>query len=417
MYRERIKRVLPFVKCSPYLINRLLDPHDIHEFNHIPVFGKDRALKGEHTAWLSLWWSPWLRKRGGIRFDPDVSKEETAALSGLMFVKNAVVGLPWGGAKLGVKINPSAYTREELENFTKNLIERIRFFLGKPYFAAPDLNTGSLIGVMLRAFTKVNPHPEVSPYKVFSGKPEQVLGLRIRTEATGLGAVFMTEFMLTHKMCPSLRSLNGATIAIQGFGQVARPYYKYAEERGAIIKAVSDVDGGFYNDRGIPYAEIERMMRDKRSFAEVPKHALGDSITNDELLALPCDMLVLAAREGQMTAARAHRFNAKVLNELGNNPTDFSAEPIVNARGGSIFADVVMNPWGSKVSTDEVEAGESWGNEQEIRKDLERAVRVTGTKIIETMRTHSLDMRDAAYLIAIKRTVEQTNAMGIEAGD
>lgn len=417
MYRQRVKRVLPFVDCSPYLMRRFLDPHDTYEFGHIPVFGKDGMLKGEHDAWLSLWWSPFLRKRGGIRYDAHVSKREVQALSGLMFIKIGALGLPWGGAKLGVKIDPAAYTPWELDHFTQNLIERIRYFLGKPYFAASDMNTGNKIGVMLHAFAKVNPHPEISPYRVFSGKPEQVLGLGIRTEATGLGGIFLTEFMLSQKMCPRLKGLNKATMAIQGFGQVARPYFKYAEERGASIIAVADESMGFYNASGISYARLMELMKGKRAFAELQNGAVGDAITNDELLALQCDVLVLGAREGQMTAERARRHKALLDVELANNPTDIDAEPIIKEQGGVILADVITNAGGVGVSADEVDAGESWGNEPAIRTGLERSMKTAGMKIVEIMRAHALDVRDAAYLVSLRRTIEQVKAMRIETLD
>lgn len=417
MYRQRVKRVLPFVDCSPYLTRRFLDPHDVYEFNHVPVFGKDGTLRGEHTAWLSLWWSPWMRKRGGIRYDAHVIKKEVEALSGLMFIKIGALGLPWGGAKLGVKIDPAVYTTWELDNFTQNLIERVRYFLGKPYFAASDMHTGNKIGVMLRAFTKVNPSPEVSPYRVFSGKPEQVLGLGIRTEATGLGGIFLTEFLLSQKVCPRLKSLNKTTMAIQGFGQVARPYFKYAEERGASIVAVSDESTGFYNASGISYTRLTELMRGKKTFAELEHDAVGDVIGNDELLALSCDVLVLGAREGQMTALRARRHRARLDIELANNPTDVDAEPIIKGEGGVIFADVIANAGGVKVSADEVDAGESWGNEATIRDDLERSMKTAGAKIVEVMRKHSLDVREATYLVSLRRTIEQVKAMRIETLD
>lgn len=417
MYRQRVKRVLPFVDCSPYLTRRFLDPHDVYEFNHVPVFGKDGTLKGEHPAWLSMWWGPWLRKRGGTRYDAHVTKREVEALSGLMFVKIGFLGLPWSGAKLGVRINPHVYTPWELDNFTQNLIERIRYVLGKPYFTASDMNTGDKIGVMLRAFSKVNPHPEISPYRVFSGKPEQVLGLGIRTEATGLGGIFLTEFLLAQKVCPRLKSLNKATMAIQGFGQVARPYFRYAEERGSSIVAVSDESGGIYNANGISYAKLIKLMSGKKTFAEIKENSVGDTITNDELLALSCDILVLGAREGQLNVERAQCHKAALDIELANNPIDLDAEPIIKEQGSIIIADIAANSGGVKVSADEVDAGESWGNEEVIKKDLERSMKTAGAKLVETMQAHSLDVRDAAYLVSLKRTIEQVKAMRIETLD
>ncbi len=417
MYQERVKRVLPFVECSSYLTTRLLNPHDIYTFYHIPVFGRDGALKGEYTAWLSLWWSQWLRKRGGIRYDKYVTEEETAALSALMRTKNSLLGLAYGGAKMGAQIDPTKHTEYELRNFTQNLIERIRFVLGKPYFAAPDMNTADKIGIMLHKFAKVNPHPEISPYKVFSGKPALILGLGNRTEATGRGAIIMTEFMLTNGVYRPRKSLNKTTIAIQGFGQVARPFFKYAEEHGALVIAVSDVSNGFYNAKGISYTQLEQAIKNKQTLAELGKNTIGDSITNDELLSMPCDILVLAAREGQMTAERAKRNKAGLHIEIANNPTDLDAEPILKEQGVTTFPDVAFNSGGVYVSSEEVEAGEEWSDEQKVVKNLERAMHAAGTKIVEAMKSYSLNMRDASFLVSIQRTVQEVKAMGIETID
>lgn len=417
MYQERVKRILSLVECSPYLTTRLLNPHDVYTFYHIPVFGRDGTLKGEYTAWLSLWWSQWLRKRGGIRYDKYVTEEETAALSALMGIKNSLLGLAYGGAKLGAKIDPTKHTEYELGNFTQNLIERCRFVLGKPYFAAPDMNTADKIGIMLHKFAKVNPHPEISPYKVFSGKPELILGLGSRTEATGRGAIIMTEFMLTNGAYRPRKSLSKATIAIQGFGQVARPFFKYAEEHGALVIAVSDVDSGFYNRNGISYTKLEQVMKNKQSFAELKENTLGDHITNDELLTMPCEIRVLAAREGQMTKDRAQRNKDCLHIEIANNPTDLDAEPILKEQGVTTFPDVAFNSGGVYVSSEEVEAGEEWSDEQKVIKNLERAMHAAGTKIIEAMKNHALDMRDASFLVSIQRTVQQVKAMRIETVD
>ncbi len=333
--------------------------------------------------------------KGGIRFHPNVSEDEMKALAFWMTVKCAVVGIPYGGSKGGVIVDPSALSSAELKRLANKYAEFITPFVG-PWIdvPAPDVNTnGQIMAWMLETYEKkIGTHAPAA----FTGKPIALGGSQGREEATGLGGVFVLEEYVKSKKL-KVKSL---TIAVQGFGNVGYWFAKLAGEAGFRVAAISDSSGGIYDKKGLDIDEIAKIKEKKGS--------LRINITNEELLGLDVDVLVPAALENAIQKPNAKNIKAKLVLEMANGPTTPEAEEILFKAGIDVIPDVLANAGGVTVSYFEWVQnlhGYYWTKE-EVDKKLKPIMTSAFNDIQQAVEDKKAPYRKAAYFLAVKRIID-----------
>lgn len=281
--------------------------------------------------------------KGGIRYHPDVSLGEVAALAMWMTWKCALAGLPYGGAKGGVKVDPKQLSHGELQRLTRRYAAEIFPLIGPDKdVPAPDVGTDAQ--VMAWFMDTYSQQVGYAVPGVVTGKPLSLGGSLGREEATGRGVVYVTLEALRHLNIP----IDKATVAIQGFGNVGSHTARIMQQQGARVVAVSDVSGGIYNAKGIDVGELLRRYRsDGQSLSDTK---LGEAITNAELLQLDCTVLVPAALSEQITGKNAQGLRCRVLAEGANGPTTLDADRILAEKGVFIIPDILANSGGVIVS-------------------------------------------------------------------
>ncbi|MEJ5249203.1 MAG: Glu/Leu/Phe/Val dehydrogenase [Caldilinea sp.] len=345
--------------------------------------------------------------KGGIRYHPDVTLDECRALAMWMTWKCALMDLPYGGAKGGVIVDPSKLSLRELEKMTRRYATEISLMIGPERdIPAPDVGTNAQI--MAWIMDTYSMHRGYSIPAIVTGKPVAVGGTLGRESATGLGVTYITRAILKQRFG---RSLEDATVAIQGFGNVGGWTARTMHERGARIVAVSDVRGGIYNPRGLDLRQLQRHVKETGS---VVGFNGADAITNSELLELEVDILVPAALEGQITAENAHRVRATVIAEGANGPTTPEADEILADKGVLVIPDIICNAGGVVVSYFEWVQGlqSFFWSEGEVRQQMERTLLDNLDAVIATTTRRKCDMRTAAYVIAIERIQEAMRLRG-----
>lgn len=346
--------------------------------------------------------------KGGLRYSLDVSLDEVRALAMWMTWKCAVTGLPYGGAKGGVIVDPHALSRRELERLTRRFTAEIGVLIGPDEdVPAPDMGTDAqVMAWIMDTYSMMHGH---STPAVVTGKPVSVGGSTGRVEATGQGVLYVTEEACRQRGT----SLAGAKVAVQGFGNVGSVAAKLLNDAGATIVAVSDTHGGIYDDNGL--GDIDDLLAMKHDRGLIPPGHPGAHITNDELLQLPVDILVPAALEGQIHAGNARLVRAKMIIEGANGPTTPEADRILNERGIYVVPDIVANAGGVIVSYFEwVQDLQSFfWEESEVKLKLERIIKRAFNEVVATQAEHGVTMREAAYMLAVSRVVEATNVRGI----
>src|SRR5881227_3882080 len=280
--------------------------------------------------------------KGGIRFSPEVSLDEVRALAMWMTWKCAVVGIPFGGAKGGVLCDPHKLSRAELERLARRYATEISILMGpNSDIPAPDMNTNpQIMAWMMDTFSM---HQGYSVPAVITGKPLAIGGSEGRLEATARGVQFVTrEAMVDLGMKPE-----ECTVVVQGFGNVGSTTARLLHELGCKVVALSDIRGGVYNSRGIDVQQALRYSKEHGTLAGLPN---SESVTNAELLTLPCDVLVPAALENQLTERNAAQVKARLIIEAANGPTTPDADRIFDARGILVVPDILANAGGVTVS-------------------------------------------------------------------
>ena len=263
--------------------------------------------------------------KGGIRFHPDVSLNEIRALAMLMTWKCAVVGLPYGGAKGGVVCNPKELSQEELEHLTRRYATEISLLISpESDIPAPDVGTNPQ--VMAWIMDTYSMHRGYSVPAVVTGKPISIGGSQGRIEATGRGVMIVAREAARHLGMP----FAGARVAVQGFGNVGSIAALLLHGQGCRIVAVTDSRGGVYNEKGLDPADV---LRHKEQTGTVAGYRRGDPVTNEEVLELPCEILVPSALEGVITGRNASRIKARIVVEGANGPTTPEADAIFRERG------------------------------------------------------------------------------------
>ena len=366
--------------------------------------------------------------KGGIRYHPDVTLDEVRAMASWMTWKCAVIDVPFGGAKGGIICDPKKLTKPDLRRITRRFISDLGDNIG-PHtdIPAPDVNTNA--GTMAWIFDTFDMlHPGMNNRPVVTGKPVDMGGSLGRREATARGCLFCTRLALQRGLVLGLETLEGATVVIQGFGNAGSIAAQLYAEAGARIIAVSDSRGGIRHDSGL---DVDAVVDHKAQTGSVIDFPGAKNISNDELLHLPCDVLIPAALENQIRADNAAEVQARLIAEAANGPTTPAADRILLERGIPVLPDILANSGGVCVSYFEwvqnIE-NEQWELE-EVNGKLKRKMERATNSVIDTLketndsldqlssgqtrRLEPIDLRNAAYILAIKRVAKIASERGI----
>lgn len=345
--------------------------------------------------------------KGGIRYGPDVTLDEVKALAMWMTWKCAVVGIPYGGAKGGVICDPKHMSPSELERLTRRFTTEISIIIG-PHsdIPAPDVNTNPQ--VMAWIMDTYSMHGGYSIPAVVTGKPLSIGGSEGRNDATATGVLFVTRRAAQRAGIP----LKGARVSIQGYGNAGAIAARLFHNEGCKIVAVSDTAGGIYNSAGLDPSIV---LRHKQERGSVTEYAQAEKIGVQDVLEVPCDILIPAATEGVITAANASRVQARIITEAANGPTTPGADKILFEKGVEVVPDILANAGGVTVSYFEwVQDIQSffWGVE-EITQKLEMIMNRAFDAVSAKAEQYSCDLRLAANMLAISRVAEATQIRGI----
>jgi glutamate dehydrogenase (NAD(P)+) len=347
--------------------------------------------------------------KGGIRYHPGVTLDEVTALAFWMTWKCAVVDLPFGGGKGGVTCDPSTLSMNEIERITRRYAAELVEVVGPDKdVPAPDVNTTPQI--MAWFMDTYSMHVRQNQPGVVTGKPLEIGGSRGRVEATGRGVTICALDQMSEM---GIHPEN-ATVAIQGFGNVGRYAAKLFEERGCRVVGISDVTGAYYNTDGI---YVSGAMAHAVQYGTLEGFKGGDKITNAELLASPCDVLVPAALEKVFTAESAARVQAKLIVEGANGPTTPEADRIFKEKGIVVIPDIMANAGGVTVSYFEWvqdRMGYFW-KESEVNQRLEEFLLANLHEVRAIGNARGASLRTAAYTLAIDRVVKALRMRGIYA--
>jgi len=345
--------------------------------------------------------------KGGIRYHPDTTLDEVKALAMWMTWKCAVVNIPYGGAKGGVVCSPRQMSMGELERLTRRYTTEISILLGPDSdIPAPDVNTNPQIMAWL--MDTYSMHKGYTAPAVVTGKPLDCGGSEGRVEATGRGCALMVR-----EAARILgRPIEGMQVVIQGFGNVGACAAKILEEMGATIIAASDTRGGIVNTSGLNIRKLMEHRHRTRSVTEFPD---TDSVSNQELLELDCDVLLPAALENQITGQNASRISARIIVEGANGPTTPDADVILARRGVLLIPDILANAGGVTVSYFEwvQDLQAFFWTEAEVNQKLEQIMVRSFGDVFQMSRQHDVDMRTAAYILAVDKVARATMLRGI----
>jgi glutamate dehydrogenase (NAD(P)+) len=321
--------------------------------------------------------------------------------------KCAVAGLPYGGAKGGVIVDPKTLSRRELEKLTRRFAAEIGILIGPDEdVPAPDMGTDQqVMAWIMDTYSMMKGH---STPAVVTGKPTTIGGSSGRLEATGRGVLFVTQEACRHHGM----TLEGAAVAVQGFGNVGSVAARLLHEAGAKVVAISDTNGAIYDPAGL---DISALITMRREHGIIPPGHTGEHLSNEEMLELPLDLLVPAALEGQIHGRNAARIQAKMIVEGANGPTTPDADRILNQRGVFVVPDILANAGGVIVSYFEwVQDLQSFfWEEQEVVLRLEKIIKRAYKEVSDLQAQHDVTMREAAYMLAVQRVVDATTVRGI----
>ena len=346
--------------------------------------------------------------KGGIRFSPEVSLDEVRALAMWMTWKCAVVGIPFGGAKGGVICDPHSMSRAELERLSRRYATEISILIGPDSdIPAPDMNTNpQIMGWIMDTFSM---HKGYSIPAVITGKPIAIGGSEGRLEATARGVLVVTrEAMLDHKMTPE-----NCRVVVQGFGNVGSITARLLhDELKCKVVGLSDISGGIYNGNGI---DVHRALRYSKEHGTLKGFPDTDPVSNAELLELPCEVLIPAALENQLTYKNAARVKARMIIEAANGPTTPEADRILNDNGVTIVPDILANAGGVTVSYFEwvQDLQRFFWAEHEINDRLESIMTRSYRAVYAKAEEQDTNLRMGAYLLAVARVAEATEIRGV----
>jgi glutamate dehydrogenase (NAD(P)+) len=374
----------------------------------VPV-QRDNGEVDVYTGYRVLYNTSRGPAKGGIRFDLQVTLDEVKALAAWMTWKCAVVNLPFGGAKGGVVCDPSTMSNAELEKLTRRYTSAIIETLGPDSdVPAPDVNTNER--VMAWVMDTYSMHKRHTVTAVVTGKPVEMGGSLGRREATGRGCMIVTREALKKLGL----KLQGTKVVVQGFGNVGSIAAELMEREGMTIIAVSDKSGGIYNPTGLVIADVLAHVRQNKFLKGYPK---AQAISNEEILELPCDVLVPAALENVITAKNAANIKARIICEGANGPTTAGADKILNEKGIFVIPDILANAGGVTVSYFEwvQDRGGYFWDEETVNNRLERIMVRSFGEVTSMADRYKVDNRIGAYMLAIDRVAAVHRRRGLYA--
>lgn len=341
--------------------------------------------------------------KGGIRYHQDTEINEVKALAFWMTLKCAVAGIPMGGGKGGITVNPKELSKGELERLSRGWVQKLSDILG-PYkdVPAPDVNTTSeIMSWMNDEYQKITGDKTGA---MITGKPLDKGGSEGRGTATAQGGFFVFEALKEE-----LNLLGKCKVVIQGFGNAGSYAALIWSKAGHSIIAISDSKGGIYNSNGL---DIEKLMEYKKNTGSLSDFPESKKITNEELLEIECDLLIPAAFENQITIANADKVKAKVILELANGPITPEADEVLFNKGIPIVPDILANSGGVTVSYfewDQNLKGEHW-SEKEVFDKLQPILLDSAKKTLEKSKESNTDLRRGAFILALERIKEKMSS-------
>jgi glutamate dehydrogenase (NAD(P)+) len=345
--------------------------------------------------------------KGGIRYHPSVTLNEVKALAMWMTWKCAVVGIPYGGAKGGVICDPKQMTAQQLETLTRRYTTEISLLIGPDRdIPAPDVNTNAQ--TMAWIMDTFSMHAGHTVPAVVTGKPLSIGGSEGRNEATARGAVYT---IIEAAKAIGL-DLDGARVVVQGFGNAGMYSAKLIAELGATVIGVSDTSGGIHSSKGLDPDKVAAFKRETGRVQGLPG---TEKVTNAELLELDCDVLIPAAIENQIGSHNAPNIKAKIVAEAANGPTSPEADRILHDKGVMLIPDILCNAGGVTVSYFEwvQDLQNLFWREATINARLKEVMVKSFNDVIDLSRKHKVDMRTAAYMLAVSRSADATLTRGI----
>jgi len=392
---QTIEEAGQLIQCDRNVLTRLMRPKRCIVVS-VPVRMDDHVVK-VFTGFRVQYNSTLGPYKGGVRYHQDVNLGEVAGLAALMMIKNAGLGLPYGGGKGGVTVDPTKLSRTEKQNLTRRYTSEIGPFIGPTKdIPAPDVGTDAqTMAWMMDTYSQEQGYAQPG---VVTGKPVEIGGSLGRTGATGLGVVFVAEKAFEKKGL----AMKGATIAIQGFGNVGSHAALYAYERGAKVLAVSDVGGGIFNGDGLNIPELIEYVNANKTLAGYPN---VQKISNSDLLLLDVDSLWPCALEGVINESNAEKIKARIIVEGANGPVNNAASRILHQRGIFMAPDVIANGGGVIVSYFEwvQDTMSFFWDEDEINGRLKTIITKAFDNAYTLSQEKNVDMRMAAVGAAVSR--------------
>jgi glutamate dehydrogenase (NAD(P)+) len=405
MARAQYEQALPHAGVSEMVAERLSFPERAVIVS-VPLRRDDGSIeifpgyRVQHSTVLGP-------TKGGMRYDPEVSLGECAALATWMTWKCALLRLPYGGAKGGIRCDPQSLSQRELEKLTRRFTsELIRDIGPQSDIPAPDMATNER--TMAWMMDTYSMQMGYAVPEIVTGKPISIGGSVFRREATGAGVVMVAEQAYRRLGF----ELAGSSCVVQGFGNVGGVAASELHERGARVVAISDVSGGVHDERGLDVPALHAYAAEHGSLAGYDR---CERITNEQLLELECDVLVLAAREDQLHADNADRVRAALVVEGANGPTTIEADEILGERGIPVVPDILVNAGGVTVSYFEwvQDLGRLFWDRDEIRRKLAEKMNGAFDRVYAISEERGITLRQAALVAAIREVAGALEARGI----
>ncbi len=405
MALRQFERVLPHVKLEEDLLDMLRTYERIVTLS-IPIRmddGKIRvfpAYRVQHNSARGPY-------KGGLRYHPQVEIEEVKALAMWMTWKCAVVDIPYGGGKGGIQCDPKTLSPGEIERLTRRFTSMIQPFIGPDVdIPAPDVNTNAQ--TMAWFLDTYSMNCGKASLGCVTGKPIALGGSQGRETATAQGCVYTIREMARHIGL----NLNGARVVVQGFGNAGFHSARLMRETGAIVLAVSDSQGGVYSAHGLDPNDVFDYKKKTGSVVGFPE---GETVTNEELLEIPCDILIPAALEGQITVENAPNIRARIIAEAANGPTTPEADDILHEAGVHVIPDILANAGGVTVSYFEWVQGlqSFFWSEREVNDKLRSVMTQAYDRVYTLSQREKVDMRTAALMLAMRSVAEALRLRGL----
>ena len=405
IFLEQVERVTPYLGKLAYWADTLKRPKRILVVD-VPIHLDDGTVahfegyRVQHNTSRGP-------AKGGVRYHQDVTLSEVMALSAWMTIKNAAVNLPYGGGKGGIRIDPRKYSQGELERVTRRYTTEIGLIIGpEKDIPAPDVNTGPQTMAWMMDTYSMNVGRTATG--VVTGKPVSLGGSLGRADATGRG-VFVTGAEALKKLG---MPLEGARIAVQGFGNVGEAAARIFHEHGAKIVAIQDVTGTIHSQGGIDPA---RALVHLKASGKITGLEGTEELQRDEFWDVDCDVLIPAALEKQITLANADRIRAKLVVEGANGPTIPAADDLLAQKGVTVVPDVLANAGGVTVSYFEwvQDFSSFFWTEEEINNRLDRIMQEAFRSLWDVKEKHGVTLRTAVYIVACTRVLEARALRGL----